>query len=179
MTTTSKTLQLLQAWVQSAPKRTEKVVKLLADSGIDAEELEKELALKIAKPEPASATIPTFDPAIKRPCSPMLAERLRFAGNIGDANEKWPGLKDMQKAMATKRLQGAIKSLRDDWENSAPARLAPGQLGLFGYSMDEDTDLTLLVWETDDAAEPKLVRYFGQSERVFKHLDAFLKWANT
>ena len=59
MTTTSKTLQLLQAWVQSAPKRTEKVVKLLADSGIDAEELEKELALKIAKPEPASATIPT------------------------------------------------------------------------------------------------------------------------
>ena len=80
---------------------------------------------------------------------------------------------------ATKRLQGAIKSLRDDWENSVPARLAPGQLGLFGYSLDEDTDLTLLVWETDDAAEPKLVRYFGQSERVFKHLDAFLKWANT
>ena len=47
MTTTSKTLKLLQAWVQSAPKRTEKVVKLLAGSGIDEAELEKELALKI------------------------------------------------------------------------------------------------------------------------------------
>jgi len=179
MATTSKTFKLLQAWVQSAPKRAEEVAKLLADSGIDAAALEKELALKVAKPEPPSATLPTFDPALTRPCSPMLAERLRFAGTIGDSTEKWPGLKDMQKAMATKRIQGAIKSLREYWENSAPARYAPGQLGLFAYSVDEETDLTLLVWEDDQDAELKLVRYQRQSERVHKHLDAFLKWANT
>ncbi len=37
--------------------------------------------------------------------------------------------------------------------------------------------MTFLAWESETAAEPTLIRYHGHSEKVFKHLDAFLKWA--
>lgn len=175
MNPSTTTRKLLDAWVQSAPKRNAEVFQLLADSGLDRTEIENELAIKLAKPEPGCTCIPTFDPSVSRPLSPMLAQRMAYAGTIRNGFEKWLGPKDMQKAMATKKVLSTFASLKAHWENSAPARLKADQLALFAQA--EEADVTLLAWESETAEEPKLIRYHGHSERVFKHLDAFLKWA--
>lgn len=176
MNSPTTTHKLLDAWVQSAPKRNAGVFEILADSGMDDAEIEKELAIKLAKPEPGCTQLPTFDPSVSRPVSPMLAQRMAYAGTICGGFEKWLGPKDMQKAMATKKVLSAFASLKAHWENSAPARLRPDQLALFAQG-DEPDVMTFLAWESSTAEEPKLIRYHGQRERVFKDLDAFLKWA--
>ncbi len=128
------THELLDAWVRSAPKRNEEVFKLLADIGMDRAEIEKELAIKLAKPEPKCTHIPTFDPSVSRPVSPMLAQRMAYAGTIRNSFEKWLGPKDMQKAMTTKKVLSTFASLKAHWDNSAPARLRCDQLALFAQA---------------------------------------------
>jgi len=173
----SKTRRLLEAWVHTAPKRAERVRSILAESGLDPATIEEALAIKVSKPEAGVERIPTFDPAVSRPVSPMLRQRLAFASTITDGTERWLGVKAMRKALASKKTLRATRELKEHWEGSAPARLRPGQLGLFGISADLDGALTLLAWEGRSSKEPKVVRYSGQRERVFKDLDAFLKWA--
>lgn len=170
------THELLDAWVQSAPKRNEKVFNILAEAGMDRAEIEKDLAIKLAKPEPTCTHLPTFDPSVSRAISPMLAQRMAYAGTIRNSFDKWLGPKDMQKAMTSKGVLSTFASLKAHWDNSAPARLRRDQLALFAQA--EEADVTFLAWESETAAEePTLIRYHGHSEKVFKNLDAFLKWA--
>lgn len=178
MNTLSNTHRLLKAWIESAPKRAEEVFKILADSGIDRATIEKELAIKVAKPDKELTGIPTFDPSRSQAFSPMLKARMEYAGTISDGTERWLGIKDMQKSMSSKRILRVFASLKENWENSAPARLDSSRLALFGFSPDRVEDLTLLAWEKDFQQEPRVVRYSGHNEQVFKNLDEFLRWAN-
>lgn len=151
--------------------------RVLAESGLDPATIEQALAIKVSKPEAGVARLPTLDPAVSRPASPMLRQRLEFAGTIADGAERWLGVKDMGKALASKKTLRAVKQLKEHWRDSAPARLRLGQLALFGVSSEQEGALTLLAWEGRSAKEPRVVRYSGQHEHVFKDLDGFLKWA--
>lgn len=172
------TLALLDAWVQLAPRRSAEVARILADAGLDAGAIERSLAVRLAKPDPGWTTLPTFDPTVSRPLSPMLAQRMAYAGTIRDGFEKWLGPKDMQKAMRTRKVLASFEDLEAHWLNSAPARLRRDQLTLFALG-DEPGSVTFLAWPHDAVDEPGVVRYHGQSERVFRNLNAFLKWATT
>lgn len=175
-----KTKQLIEKWISLAPRRAEEVARILAEAGIKKEVIEKELAVKTTKPKLDVEAISTFSSERQRLLSPMLSARMEFAGTISDGSEKWLDAKEVSRQVLSKKAQKTLANLRNNWENSAPAKFHDDQISIFGISRDNFSDITLLVWEDESpGAEPKLYRYFGQSEAIFENLDAFLEWATT
>ena len=173
----SKTEDLLRKWIETAPQRAAETARLLREEGMEDDEIEAELKIKVGKPEAPLQDIPTFDPKVTRPLSPMLQDRFKLAGPINDAGEKWLSLKDMRKAMSSGKVLKHFKSHKEHWENSAPALFAPSQLALFAVEQDAEENQTYLVWPSDKIIEPKIYRYFDRTEHIFENLNAFLEWA--
>jgi hypothetical protein len=174
----NKTEGLLHKWVETAPKRLMDTARLLREAGLTKAEIEEELKIKLAKPEAGAHNLPTFDPKVTRPISPMLLARFRFAGAIYDSGEKWLDVKDMRKAVTNAKVLKHFNSRKEYWENSAPSRFATSQLSLFAIEPGAEENQTYLVWPSEKTIEPEIHRYVDHSEHIFKDLNAFLKWAS-
>jgi hypothetical protein len=139
--------------------------------------LHDSVELTMAPPEQARA-IPTFDPQFTRPLSPMLQARFDYASAVNYAGELWLSVSEIPRQMKKRALQRYHKSLRNNWEGSAPMLFPDSQLSLFAVTKGVPDHLMYLVWTTE-GDEPELWRYAGINSHTFKDLAAFLTWFST
>jgi hypothetical protein len=172
-----KTDELLDRWVDGWETRAARVRIALRDAGLADDAIDRELKLRVGKPEPGRQ-VPTLEEGVGHPLSPMLAARFRFAGTVRDATEKWLGLAEMETVPTNKKLMKHFKSHQQNWTGSAPAVIPKDRLSLYAFDIGAEENQTYLVWPERSGGEPQVWRYHGQSERRFKDLDQFLAWAS-
>jgi hypothetical protein len=133
----------------------------------------KSLGIVFGVEPPTPVTdIPTFDPKRRRPLSPQFQERFKFASNIAVGTETWLGGKAIERTIKQASVRRYHNALRDNWEDSAPARFRDDQLSIFSVGEDPSDSLTYVVWVGD--GEPQLWTYSGQSESKHADLNAKL-----
>jgi hypothetical protein len=160
---------LLDALIADFPRRKREAEQAIAEQG-----LPETLELHIGRAEPTAA-LPTFDRAVSRPVTPMLAARFAYAGVWRQGLDLW--LTPARMAAQTRRrpVRALHRSLREHWEGSAPRLFPDDRLTLFGITEGVEENRVYLVWRADDR-EPEVWRYAGWDVAAFPNLEAFLRW---
>ncbi|BDR57642.1 hypothetical protein [Xylocopilactobacillus apicola] len=120
--------------------------------------------------------IPTLDIAVYQKVSPQLNERFLYADSWEDIGETFLNVEEMIELVGKPHFKSWVTSMRDNWEDSAPAIYPDEQLSVISVMSEDEGDYTLAVW--DKPLEPEIWRYSGQSEQKFKDLLAWLDWLN-
>lgn len=105
------TTLLLQKWIEYAPKRSEEIVAILRQAGMEEKTISLETGVKISKPETRPFLIPTFDIVHSYPATPMIMSRFLFAGTIEDNGEKWLSIRDMNSVIKNPKVIKVLRSI--------------------------------------------------------------------
>lgn len=127
----------------------------------------------VAEPTERVSEIPTFNPDVSYPLTPMLQARFRFASRIEFCGDTWLSISEMPKWMKRKSVRKYHSSLRDHWTGSAPMLYPDDKLTLFGVTVDVPDSLIYCVWGD---GEPAIWTYSGLDQRQFTNLQRYLEW---
>jgi hypothetical protein len=132
---------------------------------------------KIRPPDPFGKGVPTLQKNVYRKPTPMVDERFRFAGQWRgvDPCGTWLSLPEMEQVWTNRRMQKHIRTLREHWDESAPHQFPAERLSLLALSRSQG-DQVYLVWPKNQAAEPEVWCYFGQSQTVYRNFREYVKW---
>ncbi|WP_046215998.1 hypothetical protein [Paenibacillus wulumuqiensis] len=169
--------QLLDQYKMNFPTRMEARVQELVSTGMIEMEARSHIRLKIA-PGIQAEQIPTLDKGVLRPVSPQLLERFAYAGSWLDLGEHMLDPVQMKEVMNGQPFREWIAAMRDNREDSAPARYPDDRLSVLSVISEDDGEYTLLVWPEDKSAEPRVYRYYSQQEQQFEDLADWLRWMN-
>jgi hypothetical protein len=170
-----KIIELLDSVKEAFPDKARKVARGLAKAGMTKEEIGP-LEQTIDPPEPFKSGIPTLKKGVNRKPSPMIEARFKYAGTWKQIDRVWLGVRAMEETLKRRSVQQSFKSMKENWEGSAPARFPAERLSLFAIVDGSDEDQTYLVWPEKDGAEPEIWAYAGQGETKHKNLEQYLKW---
>lgn len=130
-----------------------------------------------------SRGVPTLEPGIYRPCSPMLQERFELCGRWTIASHgNWLSTSDMEAlwsnadTAADPFLEGIQQSRiagTENWPNEASSLFRPDRLSLFAAS-GETYEKIYLFW-LDFEDEPELWVYDANGESRYRDLAAYLQ----
>ncbi|MDO1517274.1 MULTISPECIES: hypothetical protein [unclassified Neisseria] len=167
---------LLQKYKEDYELRKCEVVKEAIACGMTEEDVSPFIdKQKIKKSTNNIDTMPTLAKGIEKILSPLLVERFQFAGNWMDIGEQFLGIEELKKLIASKNFQKWLRSMRENWEGSAPNLYQDDQLSVFSIIDKNNGNYSLLVW-IENETEPEVWRYFGQSEQKFKNLTTYFEW---
>ncbi len=107
--------------------------------------------------------------------TPMLKARFEYAGSWDIAQSVWLSANEMTSHMKLKRIKDYHRSLRENWDGSAPMMLSDDRLTLFGITKGVPDNLIYLAWTKNDK-EPEVWTYAGMESHHFKNLKQFFKW---
>lgn len=169
MNTAKQVRKLLDDLKADFPRRKKAIEEKMKEYGLD-----KSVELVIEPPEVVT-TIPTFHAKRPRQASPMLQARFDYAGTLIYAGEEWLAASAMPRQMKKKDVKSYHKSLRENWEGSAPMLFTDDQLTVFAVTDGVPDNLTYLVW-SKDGDEPEVWRYAGLNSNRFKNLAEYLSW---
>ena len=148
------------------------VNRILADSGLPPERFTQSLG-----PPESAREVPTLDPMIRKPLSPMLNARFEFCSRWRRFDENWLSVSQMSSVAQNRMFRRHFASKSEHWDNSAPATISKNRLSVFGVSSHAEGDYTFIVWpDKPNVVEPAIWRYEGQSETRFANLEKFLHW---
>ena len=164
----TQTKELLNQLVSNFPRRKAELERLLEQMGI-----EEPQQFTVEKPQPLSA-MPTFKQKTKRSLSPMLKERFVCFGTFIQGPEIWLSGQELEQAIASDEILSLHEALRNNWENSLPARFEDDELSIFGYTPGVFDEAVYLAWT--EAIEPIVAEYKSTSVNQFDCLDDFLRW---
>jgi len=164
----TKVAKLMRAYIDALPERQRRLLernpKIKAHFSVDP-------------PEPLAAALPTLDPKVTRTLSPQLKDRFAIAGRI--VENAWVYLTPaaIPRTVKSAAFKKTLAAHREYWDESAPMQFPNQQLSLFALIGEDlaDGDLIYLVWPQEDAKEPELWEYFGQSETRYKDVAAYLE----
>lgn len=137
---------------------------------------------KMWPPAPLSGGIPTLQPGVYQPVSPMLKERFELCSRWTAASHgDWLSVADMETlwsddTAADPLLEGTKQSQiagAEGWPNEASALFRPERLSLFAGS-DITYEKIYLLWiEFED--EPELWVYDANGESRYRDLSTYLQ----
>jgi hypothetical protein len=135
------------------------------------------LAQAVATSEPVRKGVPTLERGVYGELTPMLEARFKYAGAWTNAalSHTWLGIRQMEEARTDKAILNQIMVRKKNWPGSAPEKFPKSRLSLFGIDREEYEE-TYLVWEDDLTKEPAVYVYPGHEERIFPHLDDYIKY---
>jgi hypothetical protein len=162
-------IALLDAIKADFPRRKKAAEELLKGMG-----LIKTLELKIESPVGVAA-VPTFDPEVTRDLTPMLQARFEYAGSWKSGQDVWLSACQMASLMQSKAIRPYHRSLREDWDGSAPMVFSDERLTLFGITEGVPENLVYLAWATG-GEEPEVWTYAGFDTHKFKDLEHYFNW---
>lgn len=174
----------------AAPSATPSL--MTSDSATSTHELLRQLvvlcdASSATRPEYGDAsdveTVPTLDPSVRRPVTPMLRERFRFCGGWRLATHgDWLGIAEMELVASGDLTEPRISEIiayKDaaalDWPNDACGLFRADRVSLFAGS-DLTYTRAYLLW-FDGASEPEVWAYDSNGEARYADLDAYLRAA--
>jgi len=169
--------ELLNNYKNSFNKRTESFVKECVSYGMTESDAKKYAKQKIASGVNVK-NIPTIDTTKQRTVSTQLKERFAYAGSWKDIGEHFLDPEQIDLLVKKPKFKKWIKSMRENWENSAPWLYSDDKLSVISVSNENDGGFTLLVW-IDETKEPEVWRYSGQCEQKFSDLFHWLQWLNS
>lgn len=125
--------------------------------------------------------VPTLDPSVCRPVSPMLHERFLFCGRWELATHgDWLNVDEMSAIANNDSSDARIAELIDgknaaalEWANDAGALFRADRLSLFAASCTS-YERVYLLW-LDETIEPELWVYDANGEARYRSLDDYLE----
>ena len=125
-------------------------------------------------------TVPTLDPTVSRPVTPMLHDRFRYCGGWRHATHgDWLSIEEMQTvalgSSTDQRMKEIVEQQRGcavDWMNDAGGLFLPSRLSYFA-GQDYSYERVYLLWP-DDIVEPEVWAYDANGLARFRDLNAYL-----
>lgn len=145
------------------------------------EDADEVLRPKMSTPVPFPHGIPTLEPGVFRPASPMLAERFNLLGRWTMASHgHWLSISDMEalwlKDGADPFVEG-VKQMQvagaEGWPNDPSILFRPERLSLFAGSEHNYEKIYLLWLDFED--EPEFWVYDANGESRYRDLSCYLR----
>jgi hypothetical protein len=161
--------KLLDALKEDFPRRKAAIEQVMKEHGLN-----ESIEFKFMPAEDVQ-TIPTFARKKSYPTTPLLRARFEYASTMKYATDTWLSVRQMQRWMRKKEIRSYHKSLRENWEASAPMCFRDDQLTLIEVTEGVPDNLTYLVW-CHGEAEPEIWSYRGFDSNRFTDLEDYLIW---
>ncbi|CAI3927056.1 unnamed protein product [Commensalibacter communis] len=166
---------LLEAYEKSVEQRKQEFIQEYLSYGFTEAEAKQDAKIKRTAGS-IVREVPTFDLSISKKVSPQLHEHFLYTGKRKEIGETWLDVEGMLKLIHKPKFKKWVKSMRENWEDSAPMIYSDKQLSVISVASEKDGDFTLAVW--NNPIEPEIWRYHGQSEQKFKEFSDWIKWLN-
>ncbi|OCG00743.1 hypothetical protein [Gilliamella sp. wkB112] len=167
--------EFLDNYKNSFDKRSKAFIEECISYGMTEKEAKRYAKQKIF-PGSIVDKIPTLDTSIYQTVTPQLKDRFLYAGSWKEIGETFLSIDAMIKLANKPKFKKWVKSMRENWEDSAPWIYLDKQLSVISVMSEDEGDYTLAVW--NNPVEPEIWRYSGQSEQKFKDLLGWLNWLN-
>lgn len=136
---------------------------------------------KLWSATPFERGIPTLEPGVYRPCSPMLRERFARCGRWTLASHgHWLSATDMEALWSDDGADPFVEDVKQlqiasaaGWPNEASTLLRPERLSLFAGSEYNNEKIYLLWLDFED--EPELWVYDANGESRYRDLATYLQ----
>jgi hypothetical protein len=162
--------------VQELLRKMQETAVITQQTDMQAEvESEVKMPFKfVAQPSFGVARIPTFEAGVSLALSPMLEARFGFASAIYIDTDTWLNTTEMLSWTRKRAVKSYHRSLRENWDDSAPMLYSDSQLSLFGITEDVPDSLVYLVWT--GSTEPEIWLYSGMQHNRFTTLRDYFEW---
>jgi len=135
----------------------------------------------IEPPESCDETIQTLDTYVSRPISPLLKKRFEFCAAWKNAylEQDWLSLREINNWESNKTIVEWVNLRKENSfsENEPFVKYPLKNIAVFSIDPDFPNE-TYLVWDDDNATEPKIWLYFDAEYYTFTNFERFLLYLN-